>query len=126
MITCRNIPFLSVSQNPGTGRIQANKRAGKKTSPIKYKDYCGGFRHPGEPPAEQTSVWETIQTAPNYRRYIHIIVEAPNGDYAAYCGMCVRPENRYGYVEPVATDPNYRRLRLGRTAVLEEFGGAGY
>jgi predicted N-acetyltransferase YhbS len=78
-----------------------------------------GFAHPGEPPAEQTSVWETIQTAPNYRRYIHIIVEAPNGDYAAYCGMWYVPENRYGYVEPVATDPNYRRLRLGRTAVLE-------
>jgi len=27
-----------------------------------------GFDHPGEPPADQVSVWETIQTAPNYRR----------------------------------------------------------
>lgn len=27
--------------------------------------------------------------------------------------------NDYAYVEPVATDPDYRRLGLGRAAVLE-------
>jgi predicted N-acetyltransferase YhbS len=78
-----------------------------------------GFDHPGEPPVEQASVWEAIQAAPNYRRDKNIIVEAPNGDYAAYCGMWYVPDNRYGYVEPVATDPNYRKLGLGRAAVLE-------
>jgi predicted N-acetyltransferase YhbS len=78
-----------------------------------------GFDHPGEPPAERASVWETIQEAPNYRRDTNIIVEAPNGDYAAYCGMWYVPENGYGYVEPVATDPNYRKSGLGRAAVLE-------
>jgi predicted N-acetyltransferase YhbS len=78
-----------------------------------------GFDHKGEPPTEQISVWETIQDAPNYRRDTNIIVEAPNGDYAAYCGLWYVPENRYGYVEPVATDPNYRKLGLGRAAVLE-------
>lgn len=78
-----------------------------------------GFDHPGEPPAEQASVWETIQAAPNYRRDTNIIVEAPNGYYAAYCGMWYVPENRYGYVEPAATDPKYRKLGLGRAAVLE-------
>ena len=78
-----------------------------------------GFDHPGEPSAEQASVWETIQAAPNYRRETNIIVEAPNSDYAAYCGLWYVPENRYGYVEPVATDPNYRKSGLGRAAVLE-------
>jgi predicted N-acetyltransferase YhbS len=29
------------------------------------------------------------------------------------------PAHHYAYVEPVATDPNYRRLGLGRAAVLE-------
>jgi predicted N-acetyltransferase YhbS len=78
-----------------------------------------GFDHPGEPPVNQLSVWETIQTAPNYRRDTNIIVEAPNGDYAAYSGMWYVPKNRFAYVEPVATDPNYRMLGLARAAVLE-------
>jgi len=29
------------------------------------------------------------------------------------------PVNKFGYVEPVATDPDYRRLGLGTAAVLE-------
>ena len=78
-----------------------------------------GFDHPGEPPADQVSVWEIIQTAPSYRQDTNVIIEAPNGDYAAYCGLWYIPENRYGYVEPLATDPNYRKLGLGGAAVLE-------
>ena len=78
-----------------------------------------GFNHPGEPPADQLSVWKTIQAAPHYRRDTNIVIEAPNGDYAAYCGMWYVPANRFGYVEPVATDPDYRLLGLARAAVLE-------
>ncbi len=33
--------------------------------------------------------------------------------------MWVVPENKVAYVEPVATDPDYRRMGLGRAAVLE-------
>ena len=28
-------------------------------------------------------------------------------------------DGRFGYIEPVATDPRYRRLGLGKAAVLE-------
>jgi predicted N-acetyltransferase YhbS len=33
--------------------------------------------------------------------------------------MFYEPMNRFAYVEPVATDPAYRRLGLGKAAVLE-------
>jgi len=33
--------------------------------------------------------------------------------------MWYEPTNRYAYVEPVATDPDYRRMGLGKAAVLE-------
>lgn len=33
--------------------------------------------------------------------------------------MFYEPNGRFGYVEPVATDPRYRRLGLGKAAVLE-------
>jgi len=60
-----------------------------------------------------------MQSAPNFRRSLNIIVEAPNGDFASYCGMWYEPHNKIAYVEPVATDPDYRRMGLGTAAVLE-------
>ena len=47
------------------------------------------------------------------------MVVAPGGDFVSYCGMWYDRHNRFGYVEPVATDPDYRRRGLGRAAVLE-------
>ena len=44
---------------------------------------------------------------------------AHDGAYASYAGMWFVPENRVAYVEPVATDPDYRRMGLARAAVSE-------
>jgi len=48
-----------------------------------------------------------------------ISVVAPDGKYASHCGMWYRPGEFYCYVEPVATDPVYRKMGLGKAAVLE-------
>lgn len=40
-------------------------------------------------------------------------------NFVSYCGTWYEPINGYAYVEPVATDPDYRRRGLGRAAVLE-------
>jgi GNAT superfamily N-acetyltransferase len=50
---------------------------------------------------------------------LKIVVTAPDGCFAAICGMFYDADNSYAYVEPVATDPAYRRLGLGKAAVLE-------
>ena len=47
------------------------------------------------------------------------MVEAPNGNLVSYCGLWVEPATKVAYVEPVATDPDYRRRGLGKAAVLE-------
>jgi predicted N-acetyltransferase YhbS len=47
------------------------------------------------------------------------VVRAANGDFVAYGGLWYDALNRLAYVEPVATDPDFRRLGLGRAAVLE-------
>jgi GNAT superfamily N-acetyltransferase len=80
-----------------------------------------GFNHPGEPPAGQEELEERRKMfdTPKARGDLKIVVEAPNGDFAAICGMFYEPTNRYAYVEPVATDPAYRRMGLGKAAVLE-------
>ena len=57
--------------------------------------------------------------APNFLKDLTVVVVAPDENYVSYSGMWVVPENRVAYVEPVATDPDYRRMGLGKAAVLE-------
>jgi len=78
-----------------------------------------GFGHGDEPPAGGIEDREFMQSAPNYRRDLNVVVEAPDGPFASYCGMWYEPVNDLAYVEPVATDPDYRRMGLGRAVVLE-------
>ena len=56
---------------------------------------------------------------------IRIMVIAPNGDYAAHCGMWHLPDSNYAYVEPVFTLPEYRKMGLGKAAVLEGVNRCG-
>ncbi len=57
--------------------------------------------------------------APHFARDLRVLVVAPNGDYASHCGMWCLPGSDYAYVEPVFTLPEYRKMGLGRAAVLE-------
>jgi predicted N-acetyltransferase YhbS len=78
-----------------------------------------GFNHPGEPPADGIEDRKKMQSGPHFRKDLAIVVEAPNGVFAAFAGLWFEHVNRFAYVEPVATDPDYRRLGLGTAAVLE-------
>ncbi|MDP2872078.1 MAG: GNAT family N-acetyltransferase [Bacillota bacterium] len=78
-----------------------------------------GFNHTGEPPEEGLAWRVQMQSGPNFRKDLNIVVEAPDGNFVAYAGLWYEPSNRIAYVEPVATDPDYRRMGLGRAAVLE-------
>ena len=63
--------------------------------------------------------------APYLNLNLRILVVAPNGDYAAHCGMWFIPNSRYAYVEPVFTLPEYRKMGLGKAAVLEGVSRCG-
>lgn len=78
-----------------------------------------GFDHPGEPPADGPEGRKKMQSGPHFRQDLAIVVRAPNGDFVAFAGLWFEPVNRFGYVEPVATDLDYRRRGLGTAAVLE-------
>jgi hypothetical protein len=71
-----------------------------------------GFNHGDEPPDDGIDARRFMQSAPNYRMDLNIVVEAPDGNFASYCGMWYEPVNRVAYVEPVCTDPDYRRMGL--------------
>jgi hypothetical protein len=50
---------------------------------------------------------------------LKIAVAAPEGNFVSYCGMWYDPEAGYAVIEPVATDPDYRKMGMGKAAVLE-------
>jgi GNAT superfamily N-acetyltransferase len=80
-----------------------------------------GFNHAGEPPMSDDELEDRRKMfdTPKAQRDLKIAVAAPNGNFVAFCGLFFEPENNYAYIEPVATDPDYRRLGLGKAAVLE-------
>ena len=78
-----------------------------------------GFNHPGEPPQEEEVGRKKMQSSPNFRKDLTIVVADPEGQFRAFCGFWYVPEKRYGVIEPLATDPDFRRMGLARAGVLE-------
>jgi len=80
-----------------------------------------GFDHGDDVPMneEEFESRRKMFDTPKARRDLKIAVKAPDGNFVSFCGMFYEPTNRYALVEPVATDPDFRRLGLGKAAVLE-------
>ena len=56
---------------------------------------------------------------PNIDLNLKISIVAPNGDFVSHCGMWYDQKSKSALVEPVATEPAYRKMGLGKAAVLE-------
>ncbi|NSW90324.1 MAG: GNAT family N-acetyltransferase [Firmicutes bacterium] len=56
---------------------------------------------------------------PNFRKDLTTVIKAPNGDYACFAGMWFDEINKYAYLEPLATVPEYRRIGLATIALTE-------
>ncbi|MDF2537381.1 MAG: hypothetical protein K0S76_402 [Herbinix sp.] len=69
--------------------------------------------------SEKEQVFFKEMIRPNVNLDLKIAVVAPNGDFVSYCGMWFDSDSDFALVEPVATDPAYRKLGLGKAAVLE-------
>ena len=84
-----------------------------------------GYNHPGEPEPGGEASRALMQSPPNFNKKLNIIAVAPKGQYVSYSGIWYDPYNLCAYVEPVATDPDYRRMGLGKACVLECVRRAG-
>lgn len=80
-----------------------------------------GFDHGEDIPMneEELESRRRMFDTPKARRDLKIAMTALNGNFVSFCGMFYEPNGQFAYVEPVATDPDYRRLGLGKAAVLE-------
>lgn len=78
-----------------------------------------GFNHDGAIPGEELNRPAVAQSAPNFRPENTIVAVAPDGSFVSYAGIWYVPENGFAYIEPVATDPDYRKIGLARACVYE-------
>lgn len=77
-----------------------------------------GFGHEGEPD-DDLDCRLLMQSGPNFSKALTTVIKAPNGDYACFAGMWLNEENRYAYLEPLATVPEYRKMGLATIALVE-------
>ncbi|HWQ59362.1 MAG TPA: GNAT family N-acetyltransferase [Clostridia bacterium] len=84
-----------------------------------------GFNHElkGEGPCPFSAEDEADARAEMVRAHVDlslkVAVVAPDGNFVSYCGMWYEPAAGFAVIEPVATDPDYRKMGLGKAAVLE-------
>lgn len=109
-------PFPTISLAPGFRlKSLADENDLIKVDRVLWR----GFDHAGEPPEDGPQDRQRMQSGPHFRHDLTIVVEAAGGDFVAFAGLWFDAVNRLAYVEPVATDPDYRRQGLGTAAVLE-------
>lgn len=78
-----------------------------------------GFNHGDAPPKINYAGRQKQQTMPGYRKDLNVVVIAPDGNYVSYAGLWFEAKNKFAYVEPVCTDPEYRRRGFASTAIFE-------
>lgn len=127
--------FIPTGQNATTARIDCENNAyilpdgytimsfdDKNFDPNKYYDAIWqGFDNTRERNETEKEFIEAKRAfdAPHLDLSLRVLVIAPNGDYASHCGMWHLSNSDYAYVEPVFTLPGYRKMGLGKAAVLE-------
>ncbi len=65
------------------------------------------------------SAYNLIKKAPDYRSDLDLYVISESGEVASFCTMWFDETNKIGILEPVGTNPNYRKMGLGRAVIGE-------
>ena len=80
-----------------------------------------GFNHDGRPPYDdkQISMRKQMLSSPMINPDFVLAIKAPDGNYASHCCMWHRPSDTVCDLEPLATDPDYRKMGLGKAVVYE-------
>lgn len=83
------------------------------------KAFGRGFNHPDPLDWPSLFSYESLQRAPDYHKDQDIVVKAPNGEYASFSLIWHDEPNNLATLEPVGTQPEFRRMGLAREAIYE-------
>ena len=79
-----------------------------------------GFDHGPDPrPGREIDSLMQMQSGPNFRKDLTTIIKGPKDEYACFAGMWIDEQNKYSYLEPLATVPEYRQMGLATIALVE-------
>jgi len=86
-----------------------------------------GFNHEGRAKYDDETISgrKEMLSSPMINPKLVLAVKAPDGNYVSHCGSWYQPGDFYCYIEPVATDPEYRKMGLGKAVVLEAIKRCG-
>ena len=65
-----------------------------------------------------------LSPRPHFCRDLSLVAVAPDGEYAACCGLWYHDLTDYAYVEPVCTVPSCRKKGLARALLSEALNRA--
>ena len=60
-----------------------------------------------------------MERSPSFDERLNLVAEAPDGSFACHVAFTIDPVNDVATLEPVATDPDHRRLGLARSLIEE-------
>lgn len=83
------------------------------------KAFGCAFNHPDPIDWPPVLAYRSLQGSPDYRKEQDIVVVSPEGEFAAFCLIWYDQRNRLASLEPVGTQPGFRRMGLAREAVFE-------
>ena len=72
-----------------------------------------------DPSKVTVTAYRALRELPPYRADLDVVVEAPDGSFAAFALAWLDEENGVGELEPVGTHPAHQRLGLGKAVCLE-------
>jgi GNAT superfamily N-acetyltransferase len=92
---------------------------GTEIDPAKIAEcFFYGFGNTGSVTDENIQGNLRVTIAPHANPELTTAVVAPDGRYAAALGMWIDQQNQFAYLEPLATDPDFRRLGLAKYALV--------
>lgn len=90
-----------------------------------------GFNHElnGEgiynPTKQNIEAYRNEFLRPHVNCDLKIAIQNAKGHFVSYCGMWYDPASQYAIIEPVATDPRFRKMGLAKAVVFEAMARCG-
>jgi len=81
--------------------------------------FAKAFGNYGTDEEVKSDLYLELQKSPDYRRELDVFVVSPENKFVSFCLIWYDKTNQIGILEPVGTDPDYRRKSLGKAVVFE-------
>ncbi len=83
------------------------------------KVFAKAFGNYGTKDEVKAPLYVELQKSSDYRKELDVYVIDSQGEYVSFCLIWFDEKNKLGILEPVGTDPDFRRKGLGKAAVYE-------